>query len=401
MLVILSYFYNLIGNHLRIPSVLLLLGTGVLCKWLVTYYGFSFEIPTSVISIFGSVGLILIVLEGALDIKFDKSKLRLLGSAFLVCIFLITCSTYAISWLIVHLTGSSWHSALLYGISLSVISSAIVIPTVESMAERTREFMLYESVLSDIIGIVVFNVIAYNPANIGTGQYITLGWQMIVMLIVSVIFSLLMVWLLAKIKTRVRFYLIIALMILIYESGNLLHLSSLLLILCFGLVLNNLDILDKSLLNSKRPFLERAGKRMFNTMQAAYTSIEGFRPMVLETSFVIRTFFFFMFGYSININGLLQPQILIFSGYILLIMYVLRFINLRFFTRSHIFPEIFIYPRGLTTVLLYYSIPVASRITILNDNMFFTIVIVTNILMMISVLFSKKAELKVEEDIFR
>jgi Kef-type K+ transport system membrane component KefB len=401
LLVILSYFYNLIGNNLRIPSVLLLLGTGVLCKWLATYYGLNFVIPTSAISIFGSVGLILIVLEGTMDIKFDKSKLRLLASALLVCIFLVVCSTIAISWLIVYVTGSSWHNALLYGISLSVISSAIVIPTVESMAERTREFMLYESVLSDIIGIVIFNVIAYNPKDINAGQYITLGWQMVLMLVVSVIFSLIMVWLLAKIKTRVRFYLIIAIMILIYESGNLFHLSSLLLILCFGLVLNNLDLLDKYLLNSKRKSLEHAGKRMFKTMQAAYTSIEGFRPMVLETSFVIRTFFFFMFGYSINVNGLLQPQILIFSGYILLIMYVLRFVNLRFFTRSHVFPEIFIYPRGLTTVLLYYSIPLVNRISLLNDNMFFTIVIVTNVLMMISVLFSKKSELKIEEDIFR
>jgi Kef-type K+ transport system membrane component KefB len=400
LLIVLSYFYNLIGRYLRIPSVLLLLGTGVLCKWLAVYYGLNIEIPTSVISIFGAVGLIIIVLEGALDIKFDKSKLRLLGSAFLVCIFLVACATIGIASLIVYLLGSSWHNALLYGIALSVISSAIVIPTVESMVERTKEFMLYESVISDIIGILVFNIIAYNETNVSAGQYFNLSWQMVSMVIISIIFSLLMVWLLAKIKTKVRFYLIIALMILIYESGNLLHLSSLLLIMCFGLVLNNINLLDKYLLNSKSPLLARTGKRIEKTLQDAYTSIEGFKPMVLETSFVIRTFFFFMFGYSINLNGILQPQTLIFSGYILGIMYVLRFINLKFFTRSHVFPEILIYPRGLTTILLYYSIPQANRISVLNDNMFFTIVIMTNVLMMIGVIFSKKGELKIEEEVF-
>ncbi len=365
------------------------------------YYGFNVIIPTPVISICGAIGLILIVLEGALDIKFDRSKLRLLGSAFLVCIFLVACSTAAIAWLIVYILGSSWHNALLYGIALSVISSAIVIPTVESMIARTKEFMLYESILSDIIGIVVFNVIVYNETNINTSQYFNLSWQLLLMVLVSLIFSLLMGWLLAKIKTKVRFYLIIALMILIYESGNLLHLSSLLLILCFGLVLNNIAFFDKYLLNSKSPFFQRVGNKIENTIQAANISIEGFKPMVLETSFIIRTVFFFMFGYSINMKGMFQSQTLIFSGCILAIMYILRFVNLKFFTRSSVFPEILIYPRGLTTILLYYSIPQVNRITELNDNMFFTIVIITNLLMMVGVMFSKSGELKIEEEVFQ
>jgi hypothetical protein len=399
-LIILSYFYNLIGRHLRIPSVLLLLGTGVLCKWLATYYGFNIEIPTSVISIVGSVGLILIVLEGTLDIKFTRDKAKILGSAFLVCIFLVACSTVGIGWLIVRETCSSWHNALPYAISLSVISSAIVIPTVESMAWRTKEFMLYESILSDIIGIIVFNVVAFDQLSNDIGPYLNLGGQIVLMLIVSVLFSLMMVWLMAKIRTRVRFYLILAIVVLVYESGNLLHLSSLLLIMCFGLVLNNIDLLDNALVNSKRAFWQRIGKKIYNTIQDAYKSIDGFKPMVVETAFIIRTIFFFMFGYSINLNGLLDTQSLLFSAYILAIMYALRYVNLKFFARSSVFPEILIYPRGLTTILLYYSIPLASHINGLNSSMFFTIVIVTNLLMMIGVIFSKNEEMKIEEDIF-
>ncbi len=392
-LIVLSYLYNLVARHLRIPSVLLLLGTGVLCRYIATYNGFDIQIPATAISIFGSVGLILIVLEGALDIEFAKSKLRVLLSAFLVCIFLVTCSTAGISWLIVYFKGTTWHNALLYGISLSVISSAIVIPTVEGMTGRTKEFMLYESTLSDIIGILVFNLVVYNEVNASIGPYVNLGWQIAVMLFVAVVFSLLMVWFLAWIKTRVRFYLIIALMILVYESGNLLHLSSLLLIMCFGLVLNNIHLLDGRLTRSKYFLIEHIGKKMLVTIKEAYSSIDSFKPMVLETSFVIRTFFFFMFGYSIDVNGLFQPETFIFSGYILAVMYVLRFISLKFFTRSSVFPEIFIYPRGLTTVLLYYSIPPVNRISALNGDMLFTVIIVTNVLMMIGVMFSKKVDI--------
>lgn len=394
LLIILSYLYNLIAQHLKIPSVLLLLATGVLCRWLSTYYGLNIKIPQPAISIFGSVGLILIVLEGMLDIKFARGKMHLLGSAFLVCIMLVTCSTAGIAWLIVSMLGVSWHNALLYALSLSVISSAIVIPTVERLSTRTKEFMLYESTLSDIIGILIFNIIAFNRPASGIGQYLNLAGQTLLTIIVSVIFSLVIIWLMIKIKTRVRFYLIIALIILIYESGNLLHLSSLFLIMFFGLVLNNIDLFDNYLLQSKKGFLKRMGGRMRDFMQDAYVTVDGFKPMVLETSFVIRTIFFFMFGYSININGIFQIETLAFCGYAIGIMYALRLINLQFFTRSSVFPEILIYPRGATTILLYYSIPAENRISELNGRMLFTIIIITNVLMMFGVLFSKKEEVK-------
>lgn len=354
------------------------------------HYGLNIDIPMPLISIFGNVGLVLIVLEGMLDIKFSKNKLRLLGSALLVSIFLIACSTLAIAWLIIYSLGATWHNALLCAICLSVISSATVIPTVQKLTNRTKEFMLYESTLSDIIGILVFNIIAFNQPGNDIGKYLDLGGQLLSTILISIVFALVIIWLLVRIKTKVRFYLIIAIVILIYESGSLLHLSSLFLIMFFGLVLNNIDLFDTYLLHNKRSTLQRLGGRLRYFIQDTYITADSFKPMVLETSFVIRTFFFFMFGYSIDINGIFQLQTLEFCAYVIGIMYALRYINLKFFTGASVFPEIFIYPRGATTILLYYSIPPENRISELNGRMLFTIIIITNLLMMVGVLFSKK-----------
>jgi Kef-type K+ transport system membrane component KefB len=387
LLIVVSYLFNLISKYLRIPSVLLLLATGVLCKWLSALYGMNLPVPTPLISVFGTVGLILIVLEGTLDITFAGERAGLLGKALLVSIFLIALSSFGLAWLIRYFSACSFHSALLYGIALSLVSSAIVIPTVQNLGKKTKEFMLYESTITDILGILFFNVILNSNDGTTMYDYLNTGWELLLMFILSIIFSILLAWFMGKIKTKVRFYLVLALIILLYETGELFHVSSLLLIMCFGLVLNNMDLMDKFLLKSSALFIKRIQPGILSLNKGVYASIDGFKPLVDETAFVIRTFFFFLFGYSIQLSGILEPSVLEISGYILLLVYSLRLVTLSVFARKNIYPEILIFPRGLTTILLYYNIPAANKIAGLNDSVLFTITIITNLLMMFGVIF--------------
>ena len=46
--------------------------------------------------------------------------------------------------------------ALMLTIPLSILSSAIILPSIEDLNEKKKEFMIYESTFSDIIGIVAF-----------------------------------------------------------------------------------------------------------------------------------------------------------------------------------------------------------------------------------------------------
>ena len=61
--VILSYLFDLAARATKIPSVLMLLLTGIALKQLADYTDFGLGIPKVVLEIFGVIGLIMIVLE--------------------------------------------------------------------------------------------------------------------------------------------------------------------------------------------------------------------------------------------------------------------------------------------------------------------------------------------------
>ena len=59
-------------------------------------------------------------------------------------------------------TNEEFIKTMIYAITLSIISSAIVITSIGKLNEEKREFMIYESIFSDIIGILVFNFFAFS-----------------------------------------------------------------------------------------------------------------------------------------------------------------------------------------------------------------------------------------------
>src|SRR5690606_29596212 len=126
------------------------------------YSGVEWDIPMSFLQILGTIGLILIVLEGTFDLHLEKKKQRMILMALFVSVLLLLLSSFTITYMIQYFTDSSFRSAFLYGLSLSVISSAIVIPSVETLPLEKKEFMIYESVFSDIIGIMIFNLVAFS-----------------------------------------------------------------------------------------------------------------------------------------------------------------------------------------------------------------------------------------------
>jgi hypothetical protein len=79
-------------------------------------------------------------------------------------------------------------------------------------------------------------------------------------------------------KLNIKFFLIISLLILLYASGKLLHLPSLLIILVFGLMINNWNLV-------KLPaFLGTYSKKQVHEIHEILHSITA------ELSFLVRTF---------------------------------------------------------------------------------------------------------------
>lgn len=384
-LIILSYVFNLVSGKTKIPSVLLLIGTGMTLKYVFQYLDINWDVPMSFLQILGTIGLILIVLEGTFDLHLEKQKRRMILTALLVSVILLLISSFSITYLIQYFTGSGFKPAFLYALSLSVISSAIVIPSVETLPLDKKEFMIYESVFSDIIGIMIFNLVAFSNTDQGVVWYNPVI-EVVLTIVVSVIGAIVLFIFMDRIKLKVKFLFLLAMITMFYSVGKLMHISSLLLIFFFGLVLNN----------SKLVFENKLGQWFKYSYENTASVLKEFKVITLEFSFVVRTLFFMVFGFSMNLELLAEEHIIIAGVIVVLIFILVRLINLSIFLRSRIFPEVLIAPRGLITITLFYSIPEKYKIANFDEGILFFTILATSVLMMIGLMAYRERKVTIQ-----
>lgn len=78
---------------------------------------------------------------------------------------------------------------------------------------------------------------------------------------------------------------------------------------------------------------------------------------------------------------------------------VLRFFFLRFALKISSAPLTLIAPRGLITILLFYSIPESQRIENLSEGVLFIVIVFTGLMMTIGLLLNKQNPKENVEDI--
>jgi len=381
-LVILSYLFNIIARYVKIPSVILLLATGAGLKFLADRFAIQLTGVPFLLNLFGDIGLIMIVLEGSLDLEVTRKKLPLIGKSLLSSI-LILAGTCGLIYLVVHYyIGVPVHNSIIYSIPMGVISSAIAIPSVTQLKEHKKEFIIYESTFSDIIGIMVFNFAVLDNA-LSSDSFRDFFLSFLYILIISFVSSALLVFMLNKITTRIKSFLIFAILILIYSVGKIFHLPSLLLILVFGVMLNN-----------NRHFIKGKLIQALHLERMSSVTTE-LKLLTAESAFLIRTFFFILFGYTMNIYSLIDPEVVITGSIIIGCILLARFIFLLFISRTHLVPELFIAPRGLVTVVLFYAIPAQFISPLFNNGILYYVIIVSSLIMMLGLMFTKTSFLEI------
>jgi Kef-type K+ transport system membrane component KefB len=378
VLVVLSYVFNFLAAALKIPSVLLLIASGIGLKYAADHFNLILPLESILLEILGVTGLIFIVLEASLDLKLERRKLPLIMRAFLSAFVLLGFTAGFIALLFSYYYDVSFKLGLVHAIPLSVISSAIAIPSVQTMSEDKREFVIYESTFSDILGIIAFNYFITEHTE-GLSSILNFGWDFILVIIISIISTVALVFLLNHAKGHVRFFLTFAIIILIYSFSKYLHLPSLILVLCFGMVLNNFRLFNHPII-----------QRLVSFDRLAEVSKE-LKMMTNETAFIIRTFFFLLFGYSIDLQLLRSQQVLWMGGAIIVITILGRFIFLRYLLKIKSTPLMLIAPRGLITVLLFYSIPEHLRMEKLSEGILFIVIVLTGLIMTLGLLLNRQA----------
>lgn len=346
IVIILSFFFNILSKKTNIPSVIMLIALGIGIKGIMNYTELADKDLglDTMLEILGNVGIVMIVLEAALDLKLERKKMGMILRSLVVAVLGLAGSMFALSAFFLYIfPGTEFYTALVYAVPLSIMSSAIIIPSVGGLTGVKKEFMVYESTFSDILGIMVFYfLIGAEGHPGGTSLFVEISLNILVTIVLSVIVAYIMVYLFQHLRMQVKLFLIIAVLMLMYAGGKFFHLSSLLIILAFGLVLNNTEIFFRGRLT-----------RYFD-VAAVKPIMHDFHNLTLESAFMVRTFFFVLFGINITLSSLYDVRVAINSFFIVLILYAIRFIALRFTARQHLFPELFIAPRGLITVLLFF-----------------------------------------------
>jgi len=367
-LVIFSYLFDLTAKNFKIPSVILLLLSGIGLRYLADFFSFKTPDFTPILPLVGTIGLILIVLEGSLELKLEKEKSGLikksLGSAF----FILIITSSGIALFFYYLTGENFRTCFLNAVPLGVISSAIAIPSANTLPVNRKDFIVYESSLSDIFGIMLFNFMITNDS-INATSFLNLTWQTILILVISGLFCLVLLYLLKRITHHLKFFLIIAMLILTYAIGKFYHLPTLVIVLAFGLFLNNLQWIRHL------KFRQIFEYENFNKDLQQLTQLTG------ESAFLVRTFFFLIFGFTLEVNSLLHLNVLLNGAVIILVIYFVRIIYQKIFVSTASWAEYFLAPRGLISILLFFSIPDDLKLNGLENGMLFFVILTSSLIM--------------------
>jgi hypothetical protein len=110
----------------------------------------------------------------------------------------------------------------------------------------------------------------------------------------------------------------------------------------------------------------------------------------MESAFVVRTFFFVIFGITITFDSLADARVIALSAICLAIIYIVRFVILRGSVGKNIIPQLFIAPRGLITILLFNAIPESVINAGFKKGILLFIIIGTSIIMTIAMIYNKR-----------
>ena len=342
--VLLSYWYLHLGRRLRFPAVVFLLLTGLVLRAGADVAGWQVDVPPGLLPVLGTIGLILIVLEGALDLKLSPGRRAFLWRTFGAAAIGVVVTAAAVALPVKVLFDLSWMHAVLVAMPFAVISSAVAIPSAQSLSVHDREFVIYESSWSDILGVMLFNA-ALVAVSSGHGFTLNLVGGGLAVLVLGALLGLGMIWLVGHLQGHVKFLPLIFALILVYGAAKALHLSPLLIVLVLGLMLNNPQLLEHVTV-------------LRGLHSARYDAeLDKLKHLTAEATFLVRTFFFLLLGFGTDLRAFADLGAWGLAILLAALIFGLRWPLMWLLSGSGTRPLAWAAPRGLITVLLFFSIP--------------------------------------------
>lgn len=375
VLLLIAYVSDLTSSKTKVPSVILLLLLGWFVRQLSVWLDVQLPDFSPILPVLGTIGLILIVLEGSLELELNESKFGLIRKSFFGALIPMLALAFLLAYTFDYFGNFGLKDSLTSAIPFCVISSAIAIPSVRNLSKYNKEFVIYESSLSDILGVLMFNFFALNET-INASSFGNFALQLLIITVVSFIATIGLSYLLSKIEHHIKFVPIILLIVLIYAVSKFYHLPGLIFILIFGLSIGNLDELKRF------KWIDRFKPEELNK------EVNKFKELTIEGAFLIRALFFILFGYLIETTEVLNLDNFQWALAIVFFIFLFRIIQLKI-SKLPLQPLLFIAPRGLITILLFLSIEPTHTISLVNNSLIIQVIILTALLMMVGLMTNK------------
>ncbi len=395
LLIIFSYIFDSIAKKTKFPSVILLMFTGMLIRLGVDFYGeVELQFLDQLIPVLGTLGLILIVLEGALELDIERKKIPLILKGFLAALVILIANIVGLSFIFETVLLLERTTAVVYSIPLSIISSAVAIPSASGLLTKDKEFVVYESTFSDILGIMAFNYALTQYQNqaplIGMQPLFELGLQIVGVIAISIAITYCLFQLLQQIDQHIKFFLILALLVLVYAFGKYFHLPALVTIFIFGLFLKNVTALLPQFLQKHL------------NIEKTHQGLHEFHLLTAESTFLVKTFFFLFFGFSISFGQFDSIMPLLYGSLILVVMIGVRYVYF-LLTQFNLKPGPLMYmsPRGLISILLFLQIKdidFISKTTLIDERVLLVVILLSMFVMTFGNLKHKTPEENEEVD---
>lgn len=390
VVIIIGFLGTLFFEKTRIPDILILILLGLVLGPLTGILDPASL--TGLTPLFGALALTLILFDSGLDLKYEDVVKKLRSVVILIgASFVVTTLAIAIIYRVLVPTDPAYLDLTL-GALLSAVSAPIVIPLLSIMTVKsdTRTVLNLESALTDASAvIVVFVVVASLGPSAGSPSEVAigLGATLVVSTVVALLLGVAWLELLKLMRNRAYSYMLtLAVVLGLFSVVEFFGGTGPVAALVFGIVLAN-------------------GKEFSRHLPIKTTFVldEKIRWFHSEVTFFMKTFFFVYIGLIFVVDRL-SSTLFLLSFAILGVIVAARVLAVKVLVSMR--PEeqgdqdvLFIMmPRGLTSVVVASTVAATAVVdaSILLD-VTFIVIILTNVVMTVGVLFAERRRMKARE----
>jgi Kef-type K+ transport system membrane component KefB len=140
-IIILSICFPLQAGMYEFPPCLMLLFAGIALRAIADANDFKTAASSKMIEGLGVIGLIMIILEAGLDLRISKNKLALIRDSFFSALVIFVISAAILTTILTKWLHEPIEKCLVYAIPLSIMSSTIVIPSINLYLHKKKSFL--------------------------------------------------------------------------------------------------------------------------------------------------------------------------------------------------------------------------------------------------------------------